>query len=99
MPRENERKKVSPRFFPRLFFAHALLSERLEQATSPLTNHLKDILWFNVNIVFCDYEIRGSARVSRPRSSAYEVQPKKLTHYIVSRAKYRIYSNKRPTSN
>ena len=42
---ENEGKKSPLVFFsPRLFFAHALLSERLEQATSPLTNHLKYII-------------------------------------------------------
>ena len=56
------------------------------------------------DIVLYDYEIRGSARVSRSRSSAYEVQPKKLTHYIVSRAKYVIklvnaYTAKCPVVN
>lgn len=48
LPGKRERKKVSPRFFPRQFFAHTLLSERLEEAMSPLTHHLKGILWFSV---------------------------------------------------
>lgn len=52
---ENEGKSLPSFFFPRLFFAHALLSERLEQATSPLTNHLKCILWFNVISCFGIY--------------------------------------------
>ena len=51
LPGESERKKVSPRFLPRQFFAHTLLSERLEEVTSPLTNQLKGILWFSVILV------------------------------------------------
>ena len=45
------------------------------------------------DIVLCDNEIRGSASVSRPRISAYEAQPKKLTHYVLSRTKYVILKN------
>ena len=76
VPGENERKKVSPRFFPRQFFTHALLSERLEQATSPLTNPFKGYFVVQCyflfrDMVLCDYEIRGSALLSRSRSSAY----------------------------
>ena len=40
---ENEGKKS-----PLVFFFLVYFSPTLEQATSPLTNHLKYILWFNV---------------------------------------------------
>lgn len=72
---ENEGKKSPLVFFPRLFFAHAGTS--YESVNKPFKVHIVVQCYFLFrDIVFCDYEIRGSARVSRPRSSTYEVQPK-----------------------
>ena len=68
-------KSLPSFFFPRLFFARAGTS--YESVNKPFKVHIVVQCYFLFrDIVFCDYEIRGSARVSRPRSSTYEVQPK-----------------------
>ena len=68
-------KSLPSFFFTRLFFAQA--GTNYESVNKPFKVHIVVQCYFLFrDIVFCDYEIRGSARVSRPRSSTYEVQPK-----------------------